>query len=188
MRAPCSLPGARLVWTSSESLQAPWARACFGCKAAAPRGSAAKLITRACSRVRERRPCSRRAVQASQSQPAGRGAPYEDRTAVSAQNLRRQDRRRRERLSRACAWLQRLGTSAQSGRNRAESGSRPAVRALSEVPANQNNRPCSGGGSSSSSSRFTRERTLVRNQPRPSRKVVFAGTSFVGACGLGGRE
>jgi hypothetical protein len=47
MRAPGSLPVARLVWTSSERLDAPWARACFGGQS----DSAAKLITGACSRV-----------------------------------------------------------------------------------------------------------------------------------------
>ena len=37
-----------------------------------------------------------------------------------------------------------------------------------KAPADQNKRPCSGGCSSLPSSRFTRERSQVRNPPRPS--------------------
>jgi hypothetical protein len=62
----------------------------------------------------------------------------------------------------------RLGTSAQSALNRPKSDSASVTPANSELAANQNNRPCSGFGSSSASSRFTRERSQVRNPPRPS--------------------
>ena len=58
------------------------------------------------------------------------------------------------------------------------------VRIESSIgPGNQNNRPCSGGWSSGSGSRFTRERSQVRNPPRPS--CIRGVSSFWAATGQG---
>jgi hypothetical protein len=90
-------------------------------------------------------------------------------------------------LSRA-RRTRRVGTSARTRANRRKiRADRRALAAdlpLQEEPANQNNRPCSGGCSPGSGWRFTRERSQVRTPPRPSSESpVSAGfSSFRGRC------
>jgi hypothetical protein len=54
-------------------------------------------------------------------------------------------------------------------RSRRSRERRSALIGAGKTPANQNKVPCSGGGSAAFETRFTRERSQVRNPPRPCR-------------------
>ena len=82
------------------------------------------------------------------------------------------------------------GTSAQTPANRHESPRGLGDLAAVGIAANQNSRPCCGGCRSTACSRFTRERSQVRNPPRPSSGSPASAeiSSFSGATSRTGPE